>query len=60
MYLKSFGRYPDSQEQDRMEAFVGRLKQLHQVEDGDLMQSLVVWKDVCHAMFNSKELLYVW
>lgn len=60
MYLKSFGRYPDSQEQDRMEAFVGRLQQLHQVEDGDLMQSLVVWKDVCHAMFNSKELLYVW
>jgi len=32
---------------------------LHEVSDGKLLSSEKVWSDVAHAIFNSKEFIYV-
>ena len=60
MYLKALGRPPNAPELDRMRAMMERLAELHQVQPDSVLRSEPVWKDVCHAMFNVKELIYVW
>lgn len=60
MYLKALGRPPNAPELDRMRAMVERLAELHQVQPDSVLRSEPVWKDACHAMFNVKELIYVW
>ena len=60
MYLKALGRGPSTQELDRMRGLVDRLAGLHQIDADTILDSPLVWKDACHAMFNTKELIYVW
>ena len=45
---------------DRMRGLVKQLAELHQVDPNSVLDSELVWKDACHAMFNVKELIYVW
>ena len=65
MFQRAFGRNPDEQERERWMSAVHDIAGLYQdVPDkrpppSGLMDSLDVWKDVAHAMFNTKEFLYV-
>ena len=60
MYRKALGRAPATPESSRFRAFVQQLAELHEVQQDDLLESELVWKDACHAMFNTKEMIYVW
>ena len=65
MFRRAFSRNPDADELARWTSMAQRLAIMH--EDvaarrggpDDLMQSLVVWKDMAHSMFNAKEFIYV-
>ena len=60
MYLTALGRPPTAQEFARMQTLVEQFMDLHQVEPDRLPGSELVWKEACHAIFNVKELIYVW
>ena len=65
MFQRAFGRDPDEQERTRWISAVHDIAGLYQdipektSPPGGLMDSLDVWKDMAHAMFNAKEFLYV-
>jgi hypothetical protein len=53
------GRPPTSEESARWTAAVHEFAAGHQIADKDVMGSLVVWRDVAHALYNTKEFIYV-
>ena len=57
MFQRAFSRGPEPQELVSWKKAVGNIAAMY--EDEDLMHSRVVWKDVAHAMFNTKEFIYV-
>jgi hypothetical protein len=64
MFRSAFSRNPSPKELVRWSKAVADFARMHQdmSEDaphGGMMDSLVVWKDVAHAIFNTKEFLYV-
>ena len=59
LFQASFARGPSSTELKRWEQAVHDLARLHEVSDGKLLSSEKVWSDVAHAVFNSKEFIYV-
>ena len=64
MFLVAFGREPAPRELARWHKAVDDIAGLYQDvpekrPSADVMNSLPVWKDVAHAMFNAKEFLYV-
>ena len=65
MFQRAFGRDPVETERARWMSAVNDIAGLYQdvperrPPAGGLMDSLDVWKDVAHAMFNAKEFLYV-
>jgi hypothetical protein len=65
MFERALGRRPGEQELARWMKAVNDIAGLHQdvpesrPPAGGMMQSAAVWKDVAHAMFNTKEFLYV-
>ncbi len=64
MFREAFGREPAVGELARWRKAVDDFAGLYQDVPGkqpsaDVMESLPVWKDVAHAMFNAKEFLYV-
>lgn len=59
MYLKALGRPPNSLESTRFGAFVMQLAELHGVSENGMLDNRTIWKDACHVMFNTKELIYV-
>ncbi len=65
MFQRAFGRDPDEQERARWMSAIHDISGLYQdvpekrPPPGGLMDSLAVWKDMAHAMFNAKEFLYV-
>ena len=65
MFQRAFGRNPNEQERARWMSAVHDIAGLYQdapkrrPPPSGLMDSLDVWKDVAHAMFNAKEFLYV-
>jgi len=57
MYLTAFGRPPSPQE---VESARGFLKAQGIVRGrGDPINDVVVWADLCHAMYNAKEFLFL-
>jgi hypothetical protein len=59
MFLKAYGRAPESAELARWEIAVTDLARLHRVGEADVLGSQAVWQDVAHAIFNTKEFIYV-
>ena len=55
MFRTALGRMPSEAERERFSRLVRDLASLHKVE----ASSSAVWKDVAHAIFNLKELIYV-
>lgn len=59
MFLAAYGRPPASSETSRWEESIRELTQLHQLGADQVLQSHAVWLDVAHAIFNTKEFIYV-
>ena len=59
MFLDALGRPPSHDELGRWRSLAARLATQHQVPAADLLSSEVVWKDVAHTFFNTKEFLYL-
>lgn len=59
MFRQALGRSPDSTELGRFKRAVLRLSALHGISEENILSEKKVWKDVAHAMFNLKELIYL-
>ena len=59
MFRTALGRAPSSAETERWLAALNDLAALRQVSANDVMSSMVLWKDMAHAMFNLKEFIYI-
>ncbi len=65
MFRHALGREPEAGELTRWTQAVHDFNSLHQSRsDGsqsseDLLQSVAVWKDTAHALFNTTEFIYV-
>lgn len=63
MFRRAFGRVPTGVEIERWTKAARDFSGLYHDAPGalrtDMMKSLAVWKDMAHAIFNSKEFLYV-
>jgi hypothetical protein len=55
----ALARPATASETQRFEKLAGRLVELHQVPPQDILTSAVVWKDIAHVMFNSREFIYI-
>ena len=59
MYRVALGRLPTDLELEQMEALVERFAALHEESPEQLMDSVRVWQDVAHTIFNLKEFIYI-
>ena len=59
MYRVSLGRDPTEGELRKMGSLATDLLALHGESDSDLLQSVPVWQDMAHAVFNLKEFIYI-
>jgi hypothetical protein len=59
MFAIALGRPPTADETSRWTAAAADLAQLHNVTPEELLTSVLVWKDVAHALFNTKEFIYI-
>ena len=59
MYRKALGRTPAEPELGRMAALAAEFGALHGEQPEALLDSIPVWRDVAHAIFNLKEFIYV-
>ncbi len=59
MFLKAFGREAASEELSRWADAVGDFAVAEQLAEGDWLSSEELWQTMAHAMFNTKEFLYV-
>jgi hypothetical protein len=59
MFAIALGRMPTADETSRWTNAAADLAQLHNVAPESLLTSVPVWKDVAHALFNTKEFIYI-
>jgi len=59
LFRTAFARNPTNEEINRWSTAVGDLAALHGVNQDDQLQSLKIWNDVAHAIFNTKEFIYI-
>jgi hypothetical protein len=59
MFRTALGREPTPEESRRWTAAVLDLAREHKVANAELMTSRLLWQDIAHMMFNTKEFLYV-
>ena len=59
MFQTAFAREPNAVELRRWTLAVHEIAALHNVAENAIMPSRAIWKDVAHAFFNSKELIYL-
>jgi hypothetical protein len=57
LFRAALSRDPTSAETERFRGLAGKLATLHGVQD--TVNSLPVWKDLAHTVFNLKEFIYV-
>lgn len=59
MFFTAYGRPPDGHELTRWTTAVADFAKLHNVKPEQVLVSTEVWTDVAHALFNTKEFIYV-
>ena len=59
MFATALGRTPTPEELERWSAAVVDFASQHGVSGADVLQSVPVWKDVAHSLFNTKEFIYI-
>ncbi|MEQ9438293.1 MAG: PSD1 and planctomycete cytochrome C domain-containing protein [Cyclobacteriaceae bacterium] len=57
VYQQAFSRSATAEEVTQAKAFLQQQARVYQSED--LLQSMDVWKDYCHTIFNMKEFIYL-
>lgn len=59
MFVAAYGRPPTATELNRWDVSIQELARLHNVDAKAVMQSETVWQDAAHAIFNTKEFIYL-
>ncbi|WPP49987.1 PSD1 and planctomycete cytochrome C domain-containing protein [Catalinimonas niigatensis] len=59
IYAWSFARTAREEEVAQARAFIKNQAQLYQIQQDDVLESVDVWKDYCHTIFNMKEFIYL-
>jgi hypothetical protein len=59
LFRAALGRRPTDIERERFRGLAGELASLHQIPRDEVLNSLLVWKDLAHTVFNMKEFIYV-
>ena len=59
MFQRAFARWPDVSEVNRWQQATRYLAQLHGVAEADILGSQTVWQEIAHAIFNTKEFIYI-
>ncbi len=59
MFGAAYGRAPDDVELTRWMNAMRDLARLHGIDENHVLRSSAVWRDIAHAMFNTKEFIYV-
>ena len=59
VYMHAFSRKPSTAEIKDATKFISLLKELKNTKTSDLDNSLEVWKEYCHSIFNLKEFIYL-
>jgi Protein of unknown function (DUF1553) len=59
MFDAALGRPPSASERDRFRNAAGKLAELHQVALPNILNSVAVWKELAHAMFNLQEFIFI-
>lgn len=59
MFTTALGRPARADEQARFAELAARLADLHQVPPAKLLASREVWQDLAHALFNTREFIFI-
>lgn len=59
IYHWAFAREAGPDEVQRAKVFLQQQAETHEVSPDEIMQSVAVWKDYCHTVFNMKEFIYL-
>ncbi|XOV91654.1 MAG: PSD1 and planctomycete cytochrome C domain-containing protein [Bacteroidota bacterium] len=59
IYLRTMSRLPDQTELDNANEFIRQLALTYELKPEEINDSLEVWKDFCHSVFNLKEFIYL-
>ncbi|MEC9091305.1 MAG: PSD1 and planctomycete cytochrome C domain-containing protein [Planctomycetota bacterium] len=59
MYLQAFARPPRPAELESAREFLELQRKERQIEPGDVVQNVELWKDLCHVLLNVKEFIYL-
>ena len=59
MFRGAFARQPKHDEIERWLTLIGDLQKARRVSDAGVLTDLEIWKAVCHAVYNSKEFIYI-
>jgi hypothetical protein len=59
MFREALGRGPNPTEQHRWSSLINDLATERSIAPGDILSSAELWADVAHALFNTKEFLYL-
>jgi hypothetical protein len=59
LFRAALGRRPEKVETERFRGLAAEVASLRQVPREELLNSLAVWKDLAHTVFNMKEFVYI-
>ena len=59
MFLAALSRGATAEELQQFEQLVSQFAELYEIPDHAIINSLPIWKDVAHVMFNLKEFIYI-
>jgi hypothetical protein len=59
MFETGYGRLPTPPEVERWSTIVHDFAGEHRIAEGAILQSPAIWKDAAHALFNTKEFIYI-
>lgn len=59
MFVRALGRPPADEERDRIVTFVHWLEKYHEVTPNESLANPIIWQEVAHWFFNTKELIYI-
>ena len=59
MYLAAFSRRPQPNEMDSAKVFLVEQAQMHGIDFEKNPRDLAAWTDLAHALFNTKEFIFI-
>jgi hypothetical protein len=59
MFQRAYARRPDADELLRWKQAVVEMAELHAIGEAEILGSEPVWQEIAHAIFNTKEFIYI-